>query len=313
MRWIIVTALLLAALVACGSDDKGHSNELSAADIAGSADYVGTVIAWRADRLARLKAPGGYLNLAGLYWLSEGTHSFGADLDNDVVFPGTTARIGEFEIADGGIEMTVENGLDVRIDGQIVESAFMPDDLSGEEVIATFGSLTWAVINRDGRLGVRLHDIENPAIDALPSMPYFDIDMEWRIEGTLRRFDEPKIMNVDTVIEGLGWKPASPGVVEFEYRGERYALEAYESGERLFFVFGDRTSGRETYPAGRFLYAEMPGDDGRTVLDFNLAYNPPCAFNDFSTCPVASPRNRLKFAVAAGEKYDSALYSRAQH
>ena len=105
------------------------------------------------------------------------------------------------------------------------------------------------------------------------------------------------------MIEGLGWEPESPGVVTFELNGEPFELEAYASGERLFFVFGDRTNGRDTYPAGRFLYAEAPNEDGVTVLDFNLSYSPPCAFNDFSTCPVASPRNRLKTDVIAGELY----------
>lgn len=311
MRLIIANALLLTSLVACEADDGAEA--LESAEAVDSAAYVDSVKVWRVGRLERLKAPHGYLNLVGLYWLTEGNSSFGADLDNDVIFPGSTARIGEFERADGGIHMTVANGLDVRIDGQRVESVFMPDDLSDDSVTATYGSLTWTVINREGRLGVRLYDLENPALIEFPPLPYFDIENDWRVSGTLRRFDEPKIMNVDTVIEGLGWNPVSPGVVEFEYGGERYTLEAYESGERLFFVFGDRTSGQETYPAGRFLYADMPDEDGHTVLDFNLAYNPPCAFNDFATCPVASPRNRLSVVVAAGEKFDPALHVGTQH
>ena len=119
---------------------------------------------------------------------------------------------------------------------------------------------------------------------------------------------EPRVANVNTVIEGLGWAPSSPGVAEFELDGEAYALEAYASGDRLFFVFGDRTNGRETYPAGRFLYAAWPDDDGMTILDFNRSYSPPCAFNDFSTCPVASPRNRLPVRVEAGELYSRDAY-----
>lgn len=310
MKLTIAIALLQLSLVACGSDNtSGVPSSAESVDIVAHAE---TVQAWRVDRLARLKAPGGYLNLAGLFWLADGKSSFGADPANDVVFPGSVARIGEFQPADGGIHMTVENGTDVRIDDRQVESMFMPDDLSDQLVTATFESLTWTVINRDGRLGVRLRDLEHPALDAFPPIPYFDVEHDWRVSATLRRYDEPKIMNVDTVIEGLGWNPSSPGVVEFEYGGESYSLEAYESGERLFFVFGDSTSGRETYPAGRFLYADPPGEDDRTILDFNLAYNPPCAFNDFSTCPVASPRNRLRIAVDAGEKYESNLHVGAQ-
>ena len=111
------------------------------------------------------------------------------------------------------------------------------------------------------------------------------------------------------MIEGLGYHPESPGVMEFELAGSSYELEAYQSGDRLFFVFGDETNGRETYPAGRFLYAFMPDETGRTVLDFNLSYSPPCAFNDFSTCPVASPRNRLPLRIEAGELHNKDAYS----
>ena len=110
------------------------------------------------------------------------------------------------------------------------------------------------------------------------------------------------------MVEGLGWEPTSPGVVEFNLNGTDYSLEAYEIGDRLFFVFGDQTNRGETYPAGRFLYAEKPGEDGKTVLDFNESYSPPCAFNDFSTCPVATPANRLPIAVPAGEKYRKESY-----
>ena len=116
------------------------------------------------------------------------------------------------------------------------------------------------------------------------------------------------MLSVGTVIEGLGWEPSSPGVVEFQLGGETHTLEAYEVNGQLFFVFGDGTNGRETYPAGRFLYAAMPDAEGMTWLDFNLSYSPPCAFNDFSTCPVASPRNRLPLRVTAGELYNRAAY-----
>jgi uncharacterized protein (DUF1684 family) len=97
--------------------------------------------------------------------------------------------------------------------------------------------------------------------------------------------------------------------VEFEIGGETQTLEAYASGDQLFFVFGDATTGRETYPAGRFLYADAPGTDGKTLMDFNRAYNPPCAFNDFATCPVASPRNRMAARIEAGEKFDPTVHA----
>jgi uncharacterized protein (DUF1684 family) len=151
---------------------------------------------------------------------------------------------------------------------------------------------------------VRLRDFQNPVLTSFPPLQYFPISEGYRVEGKLIPYGEPKIAQVDTVIPGLGWEPESPGVVEFEIDGKRFELEAYTSGDELFFVFGDTTNGRSTYPAGRFLYADAPDSNGLTILDFNKAYSPPCAFNDFSTCPVATPRNRLKVAIDAGEKFD---------
>ena len=96
--------------------------------------------------------------------------------------------------------------------------------------------------------------------------------------------------------------------VAFEVDGQEFRLEPTISGDKLFFVFGDATNRDETYGAGRFMYSDMPGEDGKVVLDFNKSYSPPCAFNDFSTCPIASPRNRLPVQIRAGEKYDSSLH-----
>ncbi len=305
MRTVSTITVLLSLLVGCGDSTLG--DRTAGGDVAANRAYVESIEAWRAERLARLTAPQGYLNLVGLFWLEDGTSRFGASPDNDLVFPATAARIGAFEVRNGRVRMTVERGVDVRVNGELVEAVFLRDDLGDETDTATLGTLVWSVIDREGKLGVRLWDLENPAAASLPPLPYFAIDAKWRVEARLRPFDEPRVMNVDTVIEGLGWNPTSPGVLEFEIAGERYTLEAYDSGARLFLVFGDETSGRATYPAGRFLYAERPDAGGRTVLDFNRAYNPPCAFNDFSTCPVASPRNRLGLEVTAGEKYDRAL------
>lgn len=296
LRSTLIAAATLALLVSCGSSSPTD------------ADHAAAVESWRADRLARLKAPDGFLNLAGLYWLRDGISEFGSAADNDVVFPGGPVRIGRFELSDSGVTMQVEDGIDVRVDGEPVSRYLLNDDTSDAPDTATLGSLSWTVIQRDGRFAVRLRDLENPALESLPPIPQYEIDPAWRVEAALRPYTTPRVAAVNTVIEGLGWNPESPGIVEFDVDGERYGLEAYAVGERLFFVFADLTSGRETYPAGRFLYADAPDAAGTTVLDFNLAYNPPCAFNDFSTCPVASPRNRLPVAVTAGEKFDDALY-----
>jgi len=193
--------------------------------------------------------------------------------------------------------------VDVRQEGHKVASIRMEDDTIDDPVTVTHGSLAWSIILRDGRYALRLRDFAHPAIAAFPPIESYPVDAAWRVAARLRPYAEPRTVNVDTTIEGLGYHPQSPGTVVFEIDGMEQELEAYAAGDELFFVFADNTSGRETYPAGRFLYAPAPDDRGRTVLDFNRAYNPPCAFNAFATCPVASPRNRLRVRIEAGEKF----------
>ena len=291
-------AVLGGLVAACGADDTAPD----------PAAYAAEIDAWRAGRLERLKGPEGYLNLVGLYWLAEGPTRIGSAADNDIVFPAGAPSIGTLETSADGVLLVVAEGADVRHEGRRVASLRIDDDTTDDPVTATHGSLAWTVILRDGRFALRLRDYAHPAIAAFPPIEFFALDPALRVAARLRPYPEPRTVNVDTTIEGLGYHPQSPGTVVFEIEGVEQELEAYASGDELFFVFADRTSGRETYPAGRFLYAPAPDADGRTVLDFNRAYNPPCAFNAFATCPVASPRNRLRVRIEAGEKYDPAVH-----
>jgi hypothetical protein len=273
------------------------------------AAYEQEVLEWRSGRLESLKDPLGYLNQVGLFWLEEGgSYRFGSGPDTDVRIPGNAAPvIGVFDVSADGVRLTAEADVDLRSEGRSVQSILILDDTTETPVQITHRSFAWSVVKRDGRFAVRVRDFEHPFVATFGPLPYFDIDPQYRVPAKLRRYDAPKIANVDTVIAGLGYHPESPGVVEFEIDGQTYELEAYTSGDQLFFVFGDATNRDDTYGAGRFLYAAAPGEDGVTVLDFNQSYSPPCAFNDFSTCPVASPRNRLPIRIEAGEKYDPAL------
>ncbi len=282
---------------------------LSSADDFDRALHEADVLAWRESRRASLMAPTGFLTLAGLFWLEKERSTFGSAPDNDLVFPDKAdAHIGEFVLTTDGVLMKPHAGAAVFSNDERVAETLIADDTTEYPVMITHGSLAWTVIKRDGRYAVRLRDFDHPALASFPELPYFPIDPAWRIEATLERYEKPMKVLASTVVEGLDWNPESPGVAVFEVDGETYRLEAYLSGDQLFFVFGDRTNGRETYPAGRFLYAAMPGEDGRLELDFNRAYSPPCAFNDFATCPVASPRNRLPIQVPAGEFFDRDAY-----
>lgn len=285
------------------------ASSLALADDFERALHEADVLAWRDSRRESLLAPTGFLTLTGLFWLDEERTTFGSAPDNDLVFPAPAdPYVGTFRLTAGGVLMEPRPGVAVYAGEERVGEILISDDTTEDPVMITHASLAWTVIKRDGRYAVRLRDFEHPALASFPALPYFPIDPSWRIEAKLERYERPQTVAGMTVIEGLDWNPESPGIAVFEKDGETHRLEAYISEERLFFVFGDRTNGKETYPAGRFLYAAMPGDDGRLVLDFNRAYSPPCAFNDFATCPVASPRNRLPIRIPAGERFEPGAY-----
>ena len=297
-KWVLLAGVLLSS--ACSS---GEAQVESGA-------YEQEILQWRIERLANLKAPFGYLNLVGLYWLEDGTTLIGAAADNDIVFPDHAASyVGQLQVSAEGVVLSANPDADVHYEGIPVDSILISDDTTGKPVALTHGSLAWTIIKRDGRFALRLRDFEHPALDNFAPLSYYPIDPALRVSAILQPFAEPKILNVNTTIAGLGYRPESPGTLAFEVGAVMHELEAYKSGDRLFLVFADQTSGRETYPAGRFVYTSWPDDEGRTILDFNKSYNPPCAFNAFATCPVASPRNRLKTRIEAGEIYDPETHS----
>ncbi len=300
----LAAILMTQFLAACGQSGASFDVSLHATEI----------LEWREWRIERLKMPSGYLNQIGIFWLEPGSYRFGSAATNEVVFGGDApAEIGVFIVTDSGVSMRVNSGVDVRSEGEPVAEIDVLADTTDSPVTLSLGSLSWAVVERDGRYAVRLRDFEHPFVATFGPLPYFDIAPELRVEAKLIRYAEPRIANVGTVIEGLGYHPESPGVVEFEIDGTAYELEAYTSGDELFYVFGDLSNRDATYGAGRFMYSATPGDDGITVLDFNKAYSPPCAFNDFSTCPVASPRNRLPIRIEAGEKFDLEFHYAAEN
>jgi len=300
MKKGLFVPLVLMLLAACGRAEPEF-------DIAA---YEQEVLDWRAGRLERLLAPTGYLNQIGLHWLEPGVYVIGSDPDSDIVVPATAApRIGEIRVGGDGVRLVVDEGVEVlNNEGQPVSDIAMPADTTGTAVSLSHRSLAWIVIERGGKLAIRIRDFEHPFVENFGPLPYYEIDPALRVTATFEPYAEPRTISVDTVIEGFQQFPVAPGVASFELNGQRYDLEPTISGDKLFFVFGDETNRDETYGAGRFVYADAPGDDGVLVLDFNQSYSPPCAFNDFSTCPIASPRNRLPVRIEAGEKFSKNLH-----
>ncbi len=277
------------------------------AAVAGTAadggDYARQTEDWRAQRLARLTAPDGWLSLIGLHWLKPGRNTIGTAQDNDVVLARGPAHLGVVTLDGERIELVLTSPFGARIDGEEKERAELRDDRSDKPTRVTFGTVSFIVIDRSGRKALRVKDSEAETRTHFLGIDSFAINPGWRIEARWVPFDPPHELEVSTVI-GTVEKYPVPGKAVFERDGHTFELLPVievAGDKELFLIFTDRTAGKETYGAARFLYAPMP-TDGRLVLDFNRAYNPPCAFTPYATCPLAPPENRLDLRVTAGEK-----------
>lgn len=295
-----VLALLLALVSLPLAGMAQQAGESSAA-----AEYAVSIARWRIEREAELKGPDGWLNLAGLYWLDPGASSMGSALDNDIVLANLSAapRLGEFLVEGEDVMFRAEPGAEIFSKGEPVTELELVHDEAGRPTVLTHGTLAWHAIHRMGRMGLRLRDLNHPAVDAFKGIKAYSTDPAWRVQARFEPYAEPVERILSTVVEGLGWNPTAPGTLEFEIAGEPLSLEAYAAGPGFLLVFADLTTGQTTYPAGRYLYVFGPGPDGVFTVDFNKAINPPCAFTDFATCPLPQRRNRLKIAIEAGEQY----------
>lgn len=279
----------------------------STGSAAGAAEpYREQVREWRGRREARLRADGGWLTVVGLFWLKEGPNTFGTGDSCDIVLPpgSAPALAGAFELASGRASVTLEEGVSATVGtrGVAGRTELRPDSSDAPDVLA-LGRLSLHVIERGGRLGIRLKDSESPLRKAFTGLSWFVADERYRVEARFVPYDPPKAVKVPNVLGNVTPMP-SPGRAEFTLDGQALHLDGVleePDAQELFFIFRDETSGHETYGAGRFLYADLPSD-GRLILDFNKAYSPPCAFTPYATCPLPPPQNRLAVRIEAGEK-----------
>lgn len=265
-------------------------------------EYVAEINAWHEKRIESLTGETGWLNVVGLHWLEEGENTFGAAKSNDIVFPRGDDRLGSLFLENGKVRIVANERAEIFA-GENRRVAFLTiydPDAEASPVVLAHESLRWYIIKRQDKYGVRLRDLEAEAVKQFEGVERFPIDEKWRIEATLEPA-EGKTVDVTNVIGQTGPRQ-SPGTLVFEINGETYRLDPVASGDQLFVIFGDATNGVETYGAGRFLYAAKPDENGKTILDFNKAYNPPCAFTAFATCPLPPPQNKLSVEVLAGEQ-----------
>jgi uncharacterized protein (DUF1684 family) len=266
------------------------------------AAYLQSFEKWKAELVDDLKQ--NWLVLAGLFWLKPGANTFGSASDNAIVLPSGPPRAGVFQLQGEGVSVELQKGADAKIDGQSSASAKLQADVSGKPTVIEMGSLRMYVIKRGARLGIRLKDLNSEAARNYAGPIFFPIDMTYRVTGTFVSSDGKKTVDVPNVLGDVTPTPI-PGEVHFKLNGQELTLTALSGDptKGVSFVIGDLTSKTETYPGGRFLDTD-PVVDGKVVLDFNRAYNPPCAVTAYATCPLAPKENRLPVAISAGEKYD---------
>jgi uncharacterized protein len=295
----------LAGLCAVSLTAMGAASPvpLSAPELAQERQQVGE---WKARRLASLTSETGWLTLAGLYWLKPGENTFGRAESNALRLdnPALANKAGKFVVTGDKVRFVANKGAGVTHEGSPISEIELAADTTGEPTLLKSGAVTFFLIERAGKLGVRVRDSENPHRKQFRGLDYFPVDDSWVFNARFEPYQPRKIVRIVNIL-GMEEELQAPGALVFTRDGKEYRLDAVledPADTQLFVMFADATSGKETYGAGRFLYVPLPAN-GAVRLNFNKAYNPPCAFNEFATCPLPPFQNRLtSLRVDVGEK-----------
>lgn len=291
MKRTVLVALFLA-LVSCRQPEtvKPAAQEGKPVD---AQAHRSEVEGWQKTRDTRLRAEDGWLTLVGLTWLTDGKNTL------------TTPFDGTFTLQNGKVTLQPNAKSNFAIDGKpVTRPAELKADTDPDgPTVVSLGSMRFNIIKRSDRYGVRIKDAENAARTNFKGMEYFPIDPKWRVEARLEPHNPEKKIPITNIV-GQTTDEVSPGALVFTISGKTYRLDPIlEQGSTDYFViFKDQTSRDTTYPAGRYLYASPAGPDGKVILDFNKAYNPPCVFTPFATCPLPPLQNRMPVRIEAGEK-----------
>ncbi|HOC90635.1 MAG TPA: DUF1684 domain-containing protein [bacterium] len=278
----------------------------SPGDKADEEAYRREIDGWHARRVANLTKSDGWLSLAGRFWLEEGENRFGSGSDNPVRFPegSAPARMGSFFLEKGVVRVRILLEVIVTAaDSSRVQEMIMQDDAAGAPTMLCYGTLSWHVIRRGDRYAIRLRDSAHENLTNFQGIERYPVDPAWRLRAKFVPYEPVKKLRIVNVVGQVEEQPC-PGALLFTIQGKEYRLDPLDEGpgEPFFVIIADETSGGETYGGGRFLYVERPDSAGETIIDFNKAYNPPCSFTPYATCPLPPDQNRLPIAVRAGEK-----------
>jgi uncharacterized protein len=285
----------------------GAGKAASSAPAAPDAEYVQSFEKWKAEEIDNLKQ--NWLPLAGLYWLKPGANSFGTAAENAVVFPKGPAHAGEFDLEGKDVTIKVLPDAHAAIAGKALATAKLDADVSGHPTVIEMASLRFHVIVRGERVGIRVKDLESAAVANFKGLIFYPLDLNYRVTATWEPSNGKKTIDVPNVLGDVTPVPVA-GTVVFKIDGQEERLTAWsgDPSKGLSFVFNDLTAKTEaTYPGGRFLDTD-PVVKGTVILDFNRAYNPPCAVTPYATCPLAPKENRLAVAIPAGAKFDKAAH-----
>jgi uncharacterized protein (DUF1684 family) len=296
-RVVLTAATLIAPFViACAGD--------VAPPPISDADYQAAFEKHKQTRADFLKTPGRAVSFTGLRWIPEGASTIGGDSTNFVILAGrdVPAKVGTLTRNGDVISFEPAAGATVTKDSSPAVAG--PIVVEGGKTPATriyAGSAGFRIIKRVDSIGVRSWDADKAANNGLAPLEYFPLDKKWRFGGKFVRSAKPDTQAVPTV-SGVAEEYINLGVVQVKIEGKAYELTAYAGSNPadLFFTFDDATSGEETY-GFRFVHAPIDTVNNTVILDFNMSYNPECAFSAFTTCPLPTPNNRISARITAGE------------
>lgn len=264
--------------------------------------YVDSIENWRKERAVKISAPHGWLATAGLFWLQEGINRMGADQSNPILLPNGSGPglAGVFKLKGGEVSLDAADGVAFRLGDALISKTPIPiEDETSQPLF--LNDLKIFVLQRGRRFGVRIFDPHNPALRDFGGLNWYPIDEDYQVTARFISLPETQTIKIITVLGDQVEMPF-PGTIEFSLQGKPFSLDPVGLDDgRLWLMFRDATNGSQTYPAGRYLVTDAP-QGGTVVLDFNKAYNPPCAYTDFATCPLPPGNNRLKLEISAGEK-----------
>jgi uncharacterized protein (DUF1684 family) len=270
--------------------------------------YLEELKQWDGARIAALKDPNGWLNLEGLFWFKKGVNSFGSAKENELVYDNTAfpKHLGDFIYEDGKVywKDAVTEKITIKDNaGLVVANAETLNLLTAIEgkYLSQWKDFVWVVIQREDKVGVRFRNLKAKTLLEFKGIERFPVDAKWLVKAKVIPQNQNPLMIMNVLGQNTAQKHG--GQLVFEIEGKTYRLDAIdEGGVRLFVTFADATTGKTTYGSGRFIELDKPDAAGYTYIDFNKAYNPPCAFTEFATCPLPPPQNRMSIAIPAGEK-----------